>query len=69
MLMGCICLCHQYKLFFLHGIVFNLKLYYSICYKYETLNLKLKKNGAELSEKYVKYENLGPEVFLFFPPI
>lgn len=34
-------------------------------------NLKLKikkKNGAELSEKYVKYENLGPEVFLFFPP-
>lgn len=36
-------------------------------------NLKLKikkkkKNGAELSEKYVKYENLGPEVFLFFSP-
>lgn len=33
------------------------------------LKIKKKKNGAELSEKYVKYENLGPEVFLFFPPI
>lgn len=34
-------------------------------------NLKLKikkKNGAELSEKYVKYKNLGPEVFFVFSP-
>lgn len=31
-------------------------------------NFKLKKNGAELSEKYVKYENLGPEFFFVFSP-
>lgn len=32
------------------------------------LKIKKKKNGAELSEKYVKYENLGPEVFFVFSP-